>query len=138
MTMSDEFKEATNRGAQRREREPFAVSACYDRRIGRVVIALNTGIEIAFSPHCIQGMEKSSPADLSEIEITPSGFGVHFPKIGMDIYVPALLDGVLGSKNWMAARLGQKGGSVRSKAKTAASRANGKLGGRPRRQAANG
>jgi hypothetical protein len=45
------------------------------------------------------------------------------------------LEGLLGSRQWMAARLGQRGGKARSASKTAASRANGKLGGRPRKAA---
>jgi len=47
--------------------------------------------------------------------------------------MPALLEGVLGSKSRMAARLGGAGGRVRSRAKAAASRDNGKRGGRPRK-----
>jgi len=43
------------------------------------------------------------------------------------------LEGFLGSKRWMAAQLGKAGGQTRSKAKAAAARSNGKLGGRPRK-----
>ena len=51
-----------------------------------------------------------------------------------DLYLPAILEGFLGSKKWMASRLGQAGGKSRSLAKKSASRANGRLGGRPRRK----
>jgi hypothetical protein len=40
---------------------------------------------------------------------------------------------MLGSKRWMAAQLGASGGRTRTQAKTAASRENGKRGGRPRK-----
>jgi hypothetical protein len=70
---------------------------------------------------------------LDEIEISPSGFGIHFPKLDADLYLPAILHGFLGSRKWMASRLGQAGGKSRSAAKQKASRANGKLGGRPRK-----
>jgi len=46
--------------------------------------------------------------------------------------LPALLEGFLGSKRWIAAQIGKIGGSVSSKAKTEAARRNGKLGGRPK------
>ena len=49
--------------------------------------------------------------------------------------LPGLFEGFLGSKAWMAARLGQIGRRSKSDAKKEASRANGKLGGRPRRAA---
>ena len=80
-------------------------------------------------------MEHAGAPQLDEIEITPSGFGLHFPRLDADIYVPGLLEGFLGSKKWMAARLGQLGGQSRSRAKKSASRANGRLDGRPRKAA---
>jgi hypothetical protein len=87
------------------------------------------------SPQDAQGLEKATPAQLSEIEISPSGFGLSFPKLDADIYVPALLEGSFGSRKWMAARLGAQGGKARSLAKRTAARANGALGGRPRKSA---
>ena len=35
-----------------------AVAACYDRRISRIVIRLSSGLEVAFSPHDAEGLEK--------------------------------------------------------------------------------
>jgi hypothetical protein len=61
------------------------------------------------------------------------GLGIHFPRLDADFHVPALLEGVLGSKAWMAARLGAAGGRARGGAKAAAARANGERGGRPRK-----
>jgi hypothetical protein len=134
MVKRDEIERADARAARRHETTPHAVAARYDRRIGRVVISLSTGLDVAFAPHDAQGLETAKPADLDPIEISPSGFGLHFPKLDADLYLPALLDGFLGSKRWMAAHLGRAGGQTRSAAKAAASRANGKLGGRPRRK----
>lgn len=135
MATRDEFDEANDRAAARRGAMPCAVSARYDRRIGRVVVRLSTGLDVAFAPSQAQGLEKARPGDLATIEITPSGLGLHFPKLDADLYLPALLEGLLGSRRWMAARLGQRGGKARSAAKAAASRANGRLGGRPRKAA---
>lgn len=114
---------------------PLAVSAHYDRRVGRVVVRLNTGLELAFPPHLAEGLDHARPDDLSDIEITPSGLGLHFPKIGADLYLPALLEGVFGSREWMARLFGRMGGSAITPAKAAAARENGKLGGRPRKAA---
>jgi hypothetical protein len=133
MATHDEFEQANARGEERRSGGATALSARYDRRISRVVISLSSGLDIAFSPHDAQGLETARPADLTEIEISPSGLGLHFPKLDADLYLPALLEGFLGSKEWMAARLGERGGRAATPAKTAASRANGKLGGRPRK-----
>lgn len=117
---------------------PPVVAVRYDRRVSRIVIRLGTGLELAFPPRLAQGLEQAKPEDLDAIEITPTGLGLHFPKLDADIYLPALLEGLLGSKNWMASAMGRAGGNARSAAKATAARANGKLGGRPRKAAAGG
>jgi Protein of unknown function (DUF2442) len=114
---------------------PQAVSADYDRRIGRIVIHLKSELEVAFSPHNAQGLENARPADLDLIEISHSCFGIHFPKLDLDLYLPTLLAGFLGSERWMASQLGSAGGRSRSAAKTTAAKRNGRLGGRPRKKA---
>ena len=129
----DEFDLATKRGERRRTHEPAALAARYDRRRGRVVIELSTGYEVAFPPHRVQGLERAKSSDLAPIEISPTGFGLHFPKLDADLWLPALLEGVFGSRRWMAARLGARGGKAKSKVKARAARANGKRGGRPRK-----
>jgi hypothetical protein len=129
----DEFEQANRRGRARMARAPIALAARYDRRIGRIVVDLSTGLEIAFRPHDAQGLETAKPAQLAEIEISPSGLGLHFPALDADLYLPALLEGFLGSRRWMAAALGSAGGKAATEAKAAAARANGKLGGRPRK-----
>jgi len=136
MAKRDEFATATRRADKRRATGPIAVAARYDRRRDRVVVSLDSGLELTFPPRIAQGLEHALSADLAVIELSPSGFGIHFPKLDAHLYLPALLQGVFGSKAWMAAQLGAAGGRVRSSAKTAAARANGKRGGRPRKVAA--
>ena len=130
-----EVETAEARMAELRRTTPHAVRATYDRRIGRVRVELSNGLELALRPRDVQGLETAVPAELSEIEISPEGFGLHFPRLDADLYVPGLLAGQLGTKAWMAARLGQEGGKARTPAKQAAARANGRLGGRPRKSA---
>jgi hypothetical protein len=129
-----EFEQAEKRTAALRE-AGYAVSARYDRKTSRIVVELSTGVQIAFPPRLAEGLADATPADLAGIEISPTGLGLHWPKLDADLYVPALLRGVLGSKRWMAAQLGVAGGQVRSTAKAAASRENGRKGGRPRKAA---
>ncbi|WP_238532646.1 DUF2442 domain-containing protein [Novosphingobium pentaromativorans] len=112
-----------------------AVSARYDRRRARVVVGLNTGVELTFPAHLAEGLADASPDSLAVIEISPAGLGLHWPKLDADIYVPGLLRGVFGSKKWMAHQLGSEGGKVRTAAKNAASSANGQKGGQPRKLA---
>jgi Protein of unknown function (DUF2442) len=114
---------------------PRAVAARYDRRRGRVVVRLDNGLELAFPPGLAEGLGHGSPAELSEIEISPTGLGLHWPRLDADLYLPGLLRGVLGSRRWMAGLMGRQGGRARTEAKAAAARVNGQRGGRPRKVA---
>jgi hypothetical protein len=131
MVTRDEYEAATAEGRKMLATVPHAVAARYDRQARRIVVTLNTGLDVSFSPRDAQGLEKASAEELAAIEVTPPGFGLHWPRLDADVYVPAMLEGILGSRRWMAARLGAIGGRSRSKAKAAAARENGKLGGRP-------
>ena len=134
MDFDDQVDLANQRAMEQQSSHPRAVSARYDRRIGRVVIHLDSRLDIAFSPHDAQGLEDARPDQLEPIEISPSGFGIHFPKLDADLYLPALLDGFLGSRKWTAMRMGAVGGRSRSEAKSTAAKRNGILGGRPRKK----
>jgi hypothetical protein len=131
MASRDDFKRANQRAKDLEARIPRAVSAQYDRKTGRIVVHLSSGLIVSFSPADVEGLQDARPSQFKEIQISPSGFGIHVPALDADLYVPSLLEGFLGSKAWMASRLGQRGGQSRSKRKRVASRANGKLGGRP-------
>ena len=135
-TPKDEFEFANQRASALLARTPVAIAARYDRRDDRIVIDLSSGISIAFKPHNAQGLEQARPGQLAKIEISPSGLGLRFPALDADLYLPSLLEGFLGSRRWMAAQLGKAGGKARSRGKTRAARANGKLGGRPRKPTA--
>jgi hypothetical protein len=133
MALRNDFELANQRAKDLEGSVPRVVAAHYDRKTGRVVIQLSSKLIVSFSPGDVEGLENAKASQLSEIEISPSGFGIHFPAVDADLYVPALLEGLLGSKRWMASRLGQIGGQSRSRAKKGASVANGRLGGRPRK-----
>jgi hypothetical protein len=132
-TTEQDIREAEQRMLALR-REGFAIAARYDALAVRIVVDLNTGIQIVIPPDLMEGLAGASPDDLADIEISPTGLGLHWPALDADVYVPGLLKGVFGTKGWMAAELGAAGGKARSPAKAAAARANGRKGGRPRKQ----
>ena len=119
-----EYEAAVERARIRAETEPHATAARYDKRLRMVMVTLHTGLTVAFRPADVQGLETATVADLSVIELDADGFGLHFPAIDADVWLPGLLAGQFGSKNWMAMKLGAAGGKVCSPAKAAASRAN--------------
>ena len=135
MASPEEMKKANAAGRAMLKQHAAALMAHYEPKIGQVIVTLNSGLQFLLDPAKTQGLQNATRAELSAIEITGPGLGLHFPKLDADIYIPALLEGVFGSKKWAAAQLGRAGGSATSKEKTAAARANGRLGGRPRKAA---
>ncbi len=91
MVTADDLERANARAVRMRETGPTAVSARYDRRSGCIVVRLNSGIDVGFSPRNMHRLESAQPAQLDVIEISPSGLGLHFPKLDADLYLTALL-----------------------------------------------
>ena len=106
-----DIAKAEGRMNERLKTGPYAVEAHYDRRVSRIIIVLNSGVELAIPPGSVEGLSDVRPDQLDNIEVSPSGLGLHFPDLDADLYVPALLEGVLGSHSWMARQLGTKGGA---------------------------
>lgn len=129
-----EFQAAVLRGEEIR-RNGYAVSAEYDASQNRLVVGLSNGVVIMVPVHLLEELAEAGAHDLAEIEISPAGLGLHWPRLDADVYVPALMQGVFGTRRWMAAQLGASGGRATSKAKADAARANGRKGGRPPRSA---
>jgi hypothetical protein len=113
----------------------YALSAVFDRKTSRVLIELSTGIQVAVPVDKLEGLAGADQDCLDEIEVSPSGLGLHWPRLDADLYVPALLQGTFGSRKWMAAQLGASGGMARTAKKASAARENGRKGGRPRKAA---
>ena len=107
--LDDEFEAANRRASKRIKKTGCATSAHYERKTDRLVIALSTGIEVAFRPRDAQGLERALPHQLDTIEISPSGLGIHFPKLDADIYLPGLPESFFGSKQWIVGHLGKMG-----------------------------
>ena len=95
-----ESDEALNRGKETLRTQPRAISVGYDALSHRIVVELNTGYAISFSPQRAQGLETATSEDLAVAEIAFPGFGIHFPAIDADLWVPGLAQGIFGSKHW--------------------------------------
>ena len=117
-----EFTAITQRTARAKKHQLLAVDARYDRRGQRVMIALNNGAVVGFHLSVLPGLEHATPDDLREIEVEGGGYGLHVSRLDADISVPALLADQLGSTIM-----------TRELVRANASKANGRLGGRPRK-----
>ena len=125
---------AVKRGQRRAVKEPQALAARYDGKSGRIVIDLTNGAQFAFPPQLAQGLAEAKKSALGEIVVSPAGFGLHWPRLDVDLTVSGLLAGMFGSRMWMR-ELASRGGKSVSDKKAAAARSNGAKGGRPRLEA---
>jgi hypothetical protein len=129
-----QLKAARTQVRELKARVPRAIDVSYiakDRRLG---ILLESQVLVCVPIDHVQAIENATASQLRDGQISPSGYGLHFPGIDADIYLPALLEGIFGTRQWMAEQ-GRKGGKAATPAKKAAAQANGRLGGRPRKVA---
>jgi len=126
---------AERRGEAMLNSVPRARVARYETETGRVVLELMNGCTYSFPTALVQGLRDVAPDDLAEVEIDGVGFNLQFPSIDVDLYIPSLLSGIFGTRAWMTRELARIAGSATSPAKSAAARANGAKGGRPRKAA---
>ena len=130
-----QFSVAQERGKQEMEKGAYAIDARYSKTSQRIIVELASGATLMIPVNLIQGLQNATAKDLATIEILGVGSGLYWPRLEVDISVAGLLQGLFGSQSWMS-ELGKAGGRVSSPAKQAASRANGKRGGRPGKIAA--
>ena len=133
--LESQIKAALKQGKEDLKTDTRAVSARYDPATGKVTMELVNGCFYIFPTHLVEDLANAPPEMLDEVIVDSVGYNLHFPRIDADVYVPALVSGVFGTKRWMEKALARRAGQAKSPAKAAASRANGKMGGRPRKVA---
>lgn len=133
-----EFLQATQAGEEANATEPRAKAVRFEAKTRQMVVQLRNGATFLFPVDLVQGLRDASDLELEDVEITPSGEGLHWRQLDWDCGIPSLLMGVFGSEAWLRqlrAEIARKAGSTSSEAKAAAARANGRKGGRPRKAA---
>ncbi len=117
--------------------EPLVTAVEYKSGPGLdlIILKLSDGRRHVLPRELLQGLESGTTKQIANVEIVGRGTGLHWPELDADLYVPALLRGVYGTRRWMA-QIGRNGGLAKSFAKKTASRTNGRLGGRPRQNLA--
>jgi len=122
---------ARKRARGLRATEPRAKSASYDRSARMLAIELTNGSSFQLPVKLIPWLRNVSANQLATVEVSPSGEGLHWESLDIDLSVPGLLQEIFGTARWMR-QLASHGGRSRSPAKVRAARSNGAKGGRPR------
>jgi hypothetical protein len=86
--------------------KPRARVAHYDREQDRIVLDLVSGASFSFPARLAQGLEHATPDELAAVEVSPSGFGLHWEALDADFSVEGLLAGRFGTARYMAERFG--------------------------------
>lgn len=130
MVTSRQYEEALARGNA--EFAPLASSARVTQR--KLRVEFTNGVSMAVPVELVEGLADATATQLSRVAVEGGGSSLHWDELDVDLFVPALVQGVMGTESWMA-RIGRSGGQARSQRKAAAARQNGMKGGRPRRNA---
>jgi hypothetical protein len=129
-----EFEAIATRTAEENALRPRAIHVAFLPERHRVWIEMTNGLEVTFDPSRHQELVGATPEQLTQVEVSGRGSAIYFPQLDASIYIPGLLQGLTGTKRWMAQQLGREGGKAKSAVKAASSAMNGKLGGRPRKR----
>lgn len=118
---------ALARGTEVQRTEPRAVAVRFDRAKREIALDLANGCRFSFPVALVPDLKDASFEALSDVQLAGTGTGVSFPQLDVDLSVPGLLNGLFGTRAWLA----RQAGSAKSPAKARAARENGKKGGRP-------
>ncbi|MGD2122643.1 MAG: DUF2442 domain-containing protein [Gemmatimonadota bacterium] len=128
----EDLNQAAILRAQEADRvEPRAESATYDPKQDLVLVILRGGFAFGFPPRAVEGLQGATAQELSQLRISPSGDGLHWDGLDVDVSLKGLIMGALNLREWAPRIMGQ----TRSEAKARAARKNGRKGGRPRSRA---
>jgi hypothetical protein len=134
VTTDVEIETALNR-AKLHDNELVAQKIEHVPGLNLLIVGLSNHRRLVLPVEDLQGLEHATPDQLANYELLGRGTGISFPALDADFYVPALIEGVYGTRRWMA-ELGKKGGGAKTDAKQQAARQNGAKGGRPKKAAA--
>jgi hypothetical protein len=135
VVITDAEIEAALEQAKLHESDPRAQTVEHIPALKLLIVGLSNGRRLVFPIEDVQGLGNATHEQIQNYELLGRGTGICFPELDVDLYVPALIEGVYGNRRWMA-QLGKKGGKARTEAKRRAAKANGAKGGRPARAAA--
>ena len=159
LEFQSQLETANRRGLEAQVREVRALSVRFDQASGNLILALRGGLTLLVPTHLLQGVADAPPEHIEGVEIVGNGSALRFNELDADFLVQDIASGSFGTRKWMqhledsgaldvasierrrqvdellstAQSMGRKGGNARTEAKTAASRANGAKGGRPRK-----
>jgi Protein of unknown function (DUF2442) len=90
-TFDDQYEKARKAAEIADATEPRARIAHYDPETGLMTIHLRNGEAFSFSPTLLPELASASGKNLAEVKITPSGDGLYWPKLDVDLGLSSLM-----------------------------------------------
>jgi hypothetical protein len=100
MVTQEQHDLAAARGERIRQSGLYAVAARYERETGLVHITLKTGMTLSFPKVRAQALANATDEQLSEVEISPAGWSVDFPRLDDGFTIEGILAGRFGNVQW--------------------------------------
>jgi Protein of unknown function (DUF2442) len=117
-----ELRAAEARGREMLATEPRASTAYFDQENRSVTVELVNGCSFRFPVDLVQDLHGASEEALAEVAVDSVGYNLHWPALDVDLYVPALVAGVFGTRQWMAREMPRIARQARSPAKPTGAR----------------
>jgi Protein of unknown function (DUF2442) len=121
--------------AERDAVQPRAERVSYDARKKRIVVELRRGAVVSLPLERLPWLRGATAKQLAALHVSRYGDAIVSDELDVHIAVGGLMQDLVGLTS-AASVLGSAGGKATSPAKASAARANGKRGGRPRKQPA--
>jgi hypothetical protein len=134
----ERFEQAKREGDRLASTEPCAKAIVFFPENRVFSLTLADGTTIGFAADKIPQLTGASAAALAEVEVIPSGTGLSWRMLDVDLSVSGLVLSLLAAPEWRKAirqAANRLAAQSASEARTRASRENGKKGGRPRKTA---
>lgn len=127
--------ESRRKSQRRSKRLPVATAVACDPKTG-VTLTMEDGCRVFIPLAEFHELHGATDRELREVVLRFKGHTIEWPQLDMQFPVCETVAELFGMKFLMAEQFGRRGGQTKSPAKTAASRANGLKGGRPRNKVA--
>jgi Protein of unknown function (DUF2442) len=131
--IDNQIDAAIARSTEQNLSEPKACEVLYDKKLRKIIIHFDNGCKFECPVSLLQGVCNLTDDEIAKVKLTPAGWGVTWSDAELDFGVNELVQGIFGTKAWMK-EIAAKGGRSKSGKKQAASRINGKKGGRPKKR----
>jgi hypothetical protein len=93
--MSDELQTEINQARERGQvaaaNEPRAINAWYGPNSHNLYIELADETIVRIPRQKLPALQSATVQQLAQVEITPSGYGLHWPDLDVDLAVPELV-----------------------------------------------